>query len=59
MPRDRLDPKGARRAGAFAALIPAQLESSDIAAVALFLASDESRYINGAVITADAGWMAL
>jgi NAD(P)-dependent dehydrogenase (short-subunit alcohol dehydrogenase family) len=59
MPRERIDPAGAQRAGAFAALIPAMLEPSDIAALALFLASDESRHINGAVITADAGWMAL
>jgi NAD(P)-dependent dehydrogenase (short-subunit alcohol dehydrogenase family) len=29
----------------------------DIANVALFLASDESVHINGAVITADGGWM--
>ncbi|HEX2915873.1 MAG TPA: glucose 1-dehydrogenase [Chloroflexia bacterium] len=59
MPQDQLDPTGAQRAGAFAALIPAMLEPSDIAALALFLASDESRYINGALITADGGWMAL
>jgi len=34
------------------------LEPDDIAALALFLASDEGRYINGAVIPADAGWTA-
>jgi NAD(P)-dependent dehydrogenase (short-subunit alcohol dehydrogenase family) len=28
----------------------------DIAAVALFLASDESHFVNGTVITADGGW---
>lgn len=59
MPQDRLDPAGAQRAGAFAALIPAYLDASDIAQLALFLASDDSRFINGAVITADGGWMAL
>ncbi len=59
MPADRLDPDGAARAGAFAALIPAVLEPTDIAALALFLASDKSRYINGAIIPADAGWMAV
>jgi NAD(P)-dependent dehydrogenase (short-subunit alcohol dehydrogenase family) len=59
MPRERIDPTGAQRAGAFAALIPAMLEPSDIAALALFLASDESIHINGAIIPADAGWMAL
>ena len=35
------------------------MEAKDIAAVALFLASDESRHINGAIITADAGWDAV
>jgi NAD(P)-dependent dehydrogenase (short-subunit alcohol dehydrogenase family) len=50
---------GAARAGAFAALIPATLEPIDIANLALFLASDESRLINGAYITADGGWKAV
>ena len=59
MPRERLDAAGAQRAGAFGALIPAMLEPSDIAALALFLASDESRHINGAIIPADAGWTAV
>jgi NAD(P)-dependent dehydrogenase (short-subunit alcohol dehydrogenase family) len=59
MTPERIDAAGAGRAGAFAALIPAMLESADIAALALFLASDESRYINGAIIPADAGWTAL
>jgi NAD(P)-dependent dehydrogenase (short-subunit alcohol dehydrogenase family) len=58
MPRDRLDAAGAARLGTFHALMPALLESEDIAALALFLASDESRYINGAIIPADAGWTA-
>ncbi|MCX6045523.1 MAG: SDR family oxidoreductase, partial [Chloroflexi bacterium] len=56
---DRLDAAGAARAGLFASLIPAMLESDDIAALALFLASDESHYINGAIIPADAGWTAV
>ena len=59
MPAERLDPVGAARAGEFAALIPAMLEPADIAALALFLASDEARYINGAIIAADAGWTAV
>jgi NAD(P)-dependent dehydrogenase (short-subunit alcohol dehydrogenase family) len=58
MPSDRLDPAGAARAAEYAALIPAVLDPSDIAALALFLASDESRHINGAIISADAGWTA-
>lgn len=59
MPVERLNPVGMQRAGEFAALAPAYLEPSDIAALALFLASDESRHINGAVIAADGGWDAV
>lgn len=59
MPRDRLDAAGSARAGMFAALAPAYLDPTDIAALALFLASDESRHINGAIIPADAGWDAV
>ncbi|MFD1676616.1 SDR family oxidoreductase [Alicyclobacillus fodiniaquatilis] len=33
-------------------------QPSEIAKVALFLASDESSFVNGTVITADAGWTA-
>lgn len=58
MPAARLDPVGSARAGEYAALIPAVLDPAEIAALALFLASDESRHINGAIITADAGWTA-
>ena len=59
MPQDKLDPTGAARAGEFATLIPAYLSAEDLANVALFLASDEAVHINGAVIAADGGWMAL
>ncbi|MFG1496519.1 SDR family oxidoreductase [Saccharospirillum sp. HFRX-1] len=59
MPQDKLDAVGAARTGEFAALIPAVLDASDIADLALFLASDESRRINGAVIAADGGWDAV
>lgn len=39
-------------------LNPRMGEPEEIASIALFLASDESRYINGAVIVADGGWTA-
>lgn len=55
---ERMDPAGSARAQAYAALIPAVLDPEDIAALALFLASDESRHINGAIIPADGGWTA-
>jgi NAD(P)-dependent dehydrogenase (short-subunit alcohol dehydrogenase family) len=58
MARERLDPAGAARVGAYTALIPAYLDPEDIAALALFLASDEARHVNGAIVTADAGWTA-
>ena len=58
MPQDRLDPTGAARAGEYAALMPAFLEPIDIAEMALFLASDAARRVNGAIIPVDAGWTA-
>lgn len=59
MTPERMDPAGSERAGAFAALVPAYLEASDIASLALFFASDESRKINGAIVPADGGWAAV
>ena len=59
MPPERLDAAGSQRAGQFAALAPAYLEPTDIASLALFLASDESQHINGTIIPADAGWAAV
>lgn len=56
MPMEKLDIVGAKRAGEFQAVIPGYLMPSDIAALALFLASDEAHKINGAIIPADAGW---
>ncbi len=38
------------------ALAPAQGQASDIANAALFLASDESAYISGAILPVDGGW---
>jgi NAD(P)-dependent dehydrogenase (short-subunit alcohol dehydrogenase family) len=54
----RMDAAGAARAMTYAALAPATLAPEDIAALALFLASDESRHINGVIVPADAGWTA-
>jgi NAD(P)-dependent dehydrogenase (short-subunit alcohol dehydrogenase family) len=48
--QERVDAAGAAGAGAYAALMPALLEPEDIAALALFVASDESRHMNGAII---------
>ncbi len=52
------DAKGSKRVGLFQAIMPGLLEPLDIARLALFLASDEARFVNGAIITADAGWLA-
>ncbi|MRR11400.1 SDR family oxidoreductase, partial [bacterium] len=54
----KFDPAGTARCQTYYGTIPAQLEAIDIANLALFLASDESRHINGATIAADAGWSA-
>jgi enoyl-[acyl-carrier-protein] reductase (NADH) len=54
----KMEPKASARYGTWYAAIPAQLDPSDIASLALFLASDESRGINGAIVAADAGWSA-
>ena len=51
-----MDEKGFSIAQPWIALAPAFLKPQDIADLALFLLSDDSRSINGAVINADAGW---
>ena len=51
-----IDPAGTQRAMVYTNIAPAVLEPEDIAWLALFLASDESRHVNGAIIPADAGW---
>jgi NAD(P)-dependent dehydrogenase (short-subunit alcohol dehydrogenase family) len=53
-----MDPGGSARAQSYYALIPAQLKPEEIASLALFLASDESRHVNGAIIPIDGGWAA-
>jgi len=55
----QFDPKGFKRTQPFQALMPKLLEADDIADLALFLASDESKHINGTIIPVDAGWLAL
>ena len=54
----KMDPTGSARYQLYYGCIPATLQAIDIANLALFLASDEARYINGAIIPADAGWTA-
>ncbi|WP_042201722.1 SDR family oxidoreductase [Paenibacillus camerounensis] len=49
---------GAARTKVIKGVIPRLGQPEEVAQVALFLASDESSFVNGAVITADAGWTA-
>jgi NAD(P)-dependent dehydrogenase (short-subunit alcohol dehydrogenase family) len=49
---------GASRAMAGMNLNPRTGSADEIAKVTLFLASDDSSFVNGAVVTADAGWTA-
>lgn len=49
---------GAERTKVIKGVIPRLGQPEEIAQVALFLASAESSFVNGAVITADAGWTA-
>jgi NAD(P)-dependent dehydrogenase (short-subunit alcohol dehydrogenase family) len=49
---------GMGKATAGAAFNPRSGEPEEIAKVALFLASDDASFVNGAVVTADAGWTA-
>jgi NAD(P)-dependent dehydrogenase (short-subunit alcohol dehydrogenase family) len=54
----KMDAPGSARAQVYQKIIPGFLKPADIANLALFLASDDSKMINGAIIPADAGWVA-
>jgi NAD(P)-dependent dehydrogenase (short-subunit alcohol dehydrogenase family) len=54
----KMDQEALARYSTYHALAPGQLQPEDIANLALFLASDESKMINGALVAADAGWSA-
>ncbi|CAM4518625.1 SDR family oxidoreductase [Paenibacillus macerans] len=53
-----INPFGASRQQLGMAINPRLGSAEEIAKVALFLASDDSSFVNGTVITADAGWTA-
>jgi NAD(P)-dependent dehydrogenase (short-subunit alcohol dehydrogenase family) len=46
----------ARQGPLLQTIVPRPAEADDIAAAVAFLASDEARNINGAVLTSDGGW---
>jgi len=54
----KMDPAGSARLQVFYNTMPGALKPIDIANLALYLVTDEARYINGQAIAADAGWMA-
>ena len=49
---------GSSRVGLGMGTIPALAEPDMIAKVAVFLASDDGQFVNGATMVADAGWTA-
>lgn len=55
---NRIDQGALARLQSYQASNPGMLEPIDIANVTLFLASDESRHLNGAIIPVDMGWRA-
>ncbi len=54
----KADQEALGQLGKWHAVMPASLEAADIANLALFLASDDAKMINGALVAADAGWSA-
>jgi NAD(P)-dependent dehydrogenase (short-subunit alcohol dehydrogenase family) len=52
----KMDPKGSARLQKWYSMIPLQLKPIDIARVALFLASDDAKGVDGAILRTDAGW---
>lgn len=51
-----VNPEGFKKATSGSANAPRSGKPEEIAAIALFLASDESSFVNGTVVVADAGW---
>lgn len=54
--RERWDKDGAERNRGYYSLMPMVMDAADIANAVLYLASDEAKKINGAIIAADGGW---
>jgi len=55
---ENLNEFGTSRTQVAQSVIPRPGQPEEIAKVALFLASDDSSFVNGTVVTADAGWTA-
>lgn len=53
-----LSQRGAQLCGSGMALNPRTGQPEEIAGVAVFLASDDASFVNGAILTADGGWTA-